>query len=423
MKLTTHFVALCGPARYTLLLATLSLPLAAQTVAITGGTIFPVSGPKIAHGTVLIKDGKITTVGVNIAVPSGATVVDATGKWVTPGLIHASSNSGLAVAELGGFRESSVNGEVNPSFNPREAIDPAAISIPISRTGGVTTGILLPGGGFLPGQAVAVDLWGDRIEKMIAKPSVALLLDLSSGSKDAGGGSRAGTLARIRHLFADAVELSRRGADYKKAQIQPLSAPAAELEALLPALRGMIPVLISAEKQTDIENAVRLAKEFKLKIVVIGGTEAWKAAPALAAAGVPVVVGPLRDIPNFDGLGARLDNVTLLAQAGVKVIIMVTNDGGGERNLRYSAGNAVRNGMTWDQALRAITLTPAEAFGLGDRYGTLEAGKVANVVIWSGDPFEFSSKAEKVFIRGQETSLRTRENELRDRYRKLPVEY
>ena len=133
---------------------------------------------------------------------------------------------------------------------------------------------------------------------------------------------------------------------------------------------------------------------------------------------VPVVMEPNRDIPSFDGLGARLDNVTLLREAGVKVVI-AQGDPGGERSLRYAAGNAVRNGVSWDDALKAITLWPAEAFGLG-LYGSLEAGKVANVVIWSGDPFEFSSAAEKVFIRGRETSLRTRENELRDRYRTLP---
>ena len=134
-----------------------------------------------------------------------------------------------------------------------------------------------------------------------------------------------------------------------------------------------------------------------------------------------MVVQPLRDIPDFDGLGARLDNATLLRTAGVEVILAQSDDGG-DRNLRFLAGNAVRNGMTWDDALKAVTLAPARALGLTDR-GSLEPGKVANVVVWSGDPFEFSSVAEKVYIRGVETSLRTREDELRERYRRLPVLY
>jgi imidazolonepropionase-like amidohydrolase len=137
---------------------------------------------------------------------------------------------------------------------------------------------------------------------------------------------------------------------------------------------------------------------------------------------VPVALEPLRDIPNFDGLGARLDNATLLREAGVEVII-AQSDGGGERSLRTIAGNAVRNGMTWDDALAAITLAPARAFGLADRYGSLEPGKVANVVIWSGDPLDFAGHAERVYIRGREASLRTRETELLERYRRLPVGY
>ena len=149
-----------------------------------------------------------------------------------------------------------------------------------------------------------------------------------------------------------------------------------------------------------------------------GAIEGWQVAAAIAAAGVPVIMEPNRDIPSFDGLGARLDNVTLLRQAGVKVVI-AQGDPGGERSLRYAAGNAVRNGVSWDDALKMITVWPAEAFGLA-QYGTLAPGKVANVVIWSGDPFEFSSAADQVFIRGQDASLRTRENELRDRYRTLP---
>ncbi len=390
----------------------------AQTIAITGGTVYTASGPRIENGTVIIRDGKLAAVGRDVAIPADAVRVDAAGKWVTPGLIQSEANAGLGVRGLGGLGEGRVEGQINPSFSPADAYDPAAVDVPITRTGGVTTAVEGPGGGILPGQAFVVDMAGDRIEDAIAKRGAALLLDLSDGSRQAGGGSRAGAIARVRQLFADAQEYARRKAEFQRAAIQPLAAPAKELEALLPALRGQQIVAIAANRRIDIENALRLVRDYKLKAVLLGAVEGWQVARDIAAAGIPTIVEPLRDIPDFGGLGARLDNATLLKEAGVKVILAGA-DGGGERNLRYGAGNAVRNGMIWGDALRAITAEPAAAFGLTDR-GTLEVGKVANVVVWSGDPFEFSSRAERVYIRGAETSLKTRETELRDKYRTLP---
>ena len=409
-------------ARHPLLLVAVALlsaaPLPAQTVALTGATVYPVAGPRLTNATVVITNGRIAAVGTNVAIPTGATRIDAAGKWITPGLIHANANAGLGVAGLGGQGESSVQGEVNPSFNPIEGIDPTAFTIPIARTGGVTGALLPPGGSFFPGQVPAVNYSGDRLEDMLVKRSAALVLDLSSGSKQAGGGSRAGALARVRRLFDDALEFARRKPDFQRAAIQPLAAPAKELEALLPVLRGEAILGIGANRRMDIENALRLTREYKLRTVLFGAVEGWQVAKEIAAAGVPVVVQPLTDIPSFDGLGARLDNATLLREGGVKVII-AQGDPGGERNLRYAAGNAVRNGMSWDDALASVTQAPAQAFGLRD-YGTLEPGKIANLVVWSGDPFDFSSVAERVYIKGQLMPLETRETLLRDRYRKLP---
>lgn len=392
---------------------------AAQTIAITGGTVHPVSGPRIERGTILIENGRITAVGAGVAIPEGATRIDATGKWVTPGLIHAGSDAGFGIGSLFGESEAGVRGEVRPSFSPAEGYDPAAITVPVTRSGGVTTGIMGPRGPFMPGRAIAVDYAGSRLEDALISPGVALVVNLGSGSKDAGGGSRAGVTERVRQLFADARLYLRRKADYERHQLRELAAPAAELEALLPALEGRLTVAFVANRQMDIANALRLSRDLGVRAVLIGAAEGWKLAETIAAARVPVVLEPNTDIPGFDGLGARLDNATLLREAGVQVII-AQGDPGGERNLRYGAGNAVRNGMTWDDALQAVTLAPAQAFGLADRYGSLEAGKVANVVIWSGDPFEFSSAAERVFIRGQDSSLRTRETELLERYRTLP---
>ncbi len=390
----------------------------AQTIAITGGTVYPVAGPRIENATVVIRDGRIVAVGANVPVPNGATTVDARGKWVTPGLIHTNAAAGLGVAGLGGLGERGVQGEVNPSFSPADAFDPAAITIPVARTGGVTTAVMGPAGSFLPGQAFAIEYDGRTLDSMIVRRNVALVLDLSSGSRGAGGGSRAGTLARVRRIFDDALEYSRRRTDYQRGQMQALSAPARELEALLPARRGQLPVVVIANRRMDIENAIRLAREYRLRLMLAGALEGWQVAREIAQAGAPVLMQPLSDIPGFDGLGARLDNVALLREGGVEVII-AQDDAGGERNLRYAAGNAVRNGLSWDDALRSITAAPAAAFGLTG-HGTLEAGKVANVVVWSGDPLDFASTAEKVYIRGREASLHTREHDLRDRYRTLP---
>jgi imidazolonepropionase-like amidohydrolase len=204
--------------------------------------------------------------------------------------------------------------------------------------------------------------------------------------------------------------------------MQQLSAPVADLDALLPVLKGTLPIVITANRRSDMENALRLAREYNLKLVIDGAVEGWQIAGELAAAKVPVIVNPLTDIPSYDGLSPRLDNPALLTKAGVQVIIS-SFDSHNSRDIKQLAGNAVAYGMDWNAALAAVTLTPATALGIGDRYGSLEVGKVADVVVWSGDPFEFSSAAEKVFIRGREIPLTSRQRELMLRYRTLPPKY
>jgi len=394
----------------------------AQTVAITNGAVYPVSGPKLDGATVLLRDGKIVAVGRGIAVPADATVVDATGKWVTPGLIHAGSSLGIRLTDNGAqeqTQEDIVEGEVKASFNVAEAIDPATMTIPVVRAEGVTTALTMPLQGLIPGQAVVIDLAGDRIEDMLVRSPAAMIVDLGQGGKEGGGGSRAGALFRLRLILRDAKEYATRKEDFRKAQIQPLSAPAPELEALQPVLAGQLPMLVLANRRSDIASALRIAKEFGLRIVIWGGAEAWQMAPDLALAKVPVVLEPLKDVPTFDALNARLDNATLLRKAGVEVVA-AQRDAAFSRDLRTAAGNEVRNGMSWDDALRSVTLAPATVLGIDQRTGSLEPGKAANVVVWSGDPFEFSSRAEHVFIRGVDVPLTNRQTELRERYRTLP---
>jgi imidazolonepropionase-like amidohydrolase len=396
----------------------------AQTIAITGGTLYPVSGPKIENATVLIRDGRIAAVGINVQVPAGAQVVNASGKWVTPGLIDAATQIGLTeIGAVEGTNEGSIKGdEVAAAFNVLEGVNPASQLIPVTRIEGVTTVLSGPGGGLISGQAVALDLWGDRIEDMVIKSPAALVGQINEYAKGTGGGSRAGVMARLRRLFTDAKEYDRRRADYQRDQMQALSAPVADLEALLPVLKGELPIVIGANRRSDMENALRLAREYHLKLVIDGAVEGWQIASELAAAKVPVIVNPLTDIPSYDGLSPRLDNAALLSKAGVRVIIS-SFDSHNSRDIKQLAGNAVAYGMDWDAALAAVTLAPATALGIGDGYGSLEVGKVADVVVWSGDPFDFSSAAERVFIRGRDVPLTSRQRQLMERYKTLPPRY
>ncbi len=398
--------------------------LLAQTIAITGGTVYPVAGPKLEHATVLIQNGRIAAVGTAVAIPAGATRIDATGKWVTPGLIDGSGQMGLVeIGAVGGTREAFYRGDsVAAAFNVAEGINPASTLIPVTRMAGITTTLAAPGGHLISGQAVLIDLDGSTVEQMLVKSPAGILADLSESGKDEAGSTRAGVSQRLRRVFRDALEYERRKPDFARGQMAPLSASAPDLEALLPVLHGQLPLIAVANRRSDIATALRLGREFKLQVILAGAQEGWQVAGDIAAAGVPVLIEPLDNIPSYDALGVRYENAALLARAGVKVVLLET-DTHNSRNLRQEAGNAVSYGMSWDQALRAITLAPAEVFGVADRYGSLQAGKVANVVVWSGDPFEFTTAVEHVFIRGREIPLRSRQTELFERYKTLPPKY
>ena len=402
----------------------------AQTVAITGGRVHPVSGPVIEHGTVLIRDGRIVAVGANVSVPDGARRIDAAGKWVTPGLVYGGTDLGLALMSTGGRSEtfeSAKTGDVDAAFNVAAGIDPASITFAPALAEGITTALSAPSDGLVAGQAVVIDLVGETVPEMLVRSPAAVVASLGESSKSAGGGSRAGAVQRLRDLLGDAREYQRRRADYRANRMQQLSAPEEDLEALQPLLAGEIPLYVVANRRSDIDNALRLAAEFDLRLAIWGGAEAWKAADALAKAQVPVLVNAYTDRPSFDAPGATLENAARLAAAGVPV--MLADDGPSyERNthfrtLRFAAGEAVRNGMEWDAALAAVTLTPARTFGVAAQYGSLEPGKVANVVVWSGDPFEFSSAAETILVRGVEVDPKPRQEQLMERYRRLPPAY
>jgi len=393
----------------------------AQTIAITGGTVVTVSGARIPNGTVLIRDSLIVAVGANVVIPGDAVRVDAQGALVTPGLINASSQVGLVEIPLGSeTQETGVHRDVAASFSVAEGINPASILIPVTRIEGVTTALLTPSGRFVAGQSAVVDFAGETIEEMLVRSPFGMHVTLDESSREAGDGARAGTLARLRQLLTDARDYGRRRADFDRAQMRQLAAPAADLEALQPVLAGRMPLVVTAHRVFDIRNALRLAREFNLRLILAGAAEGWEIADEIARAQVPVLVVPLSNLPSFNALGARYENAGRLSAAGVKVAIVAGGDPHNARLVRQEAGNAVSYGMDPDAAFRAVTLGAAEILGIQDRYGSLEPGKIANVVVWSGDPFEFSTAVRHVWIRGRAIPLTSRQTELLERYRTLP---
>jgi imidazolonepropionase-like amidohydrolase len=406
-------------------------PLAAQTVAITGGTVYPVSGPKIENGTVLIRDGRIVAVGANVTVPPDAERVDATGKWVTPGLVNAATQ--LGVVEIGAVAETrdvAARGrqEVAASFKVSDGLNPASVLIAPARNEGVTSVVIVPQGGLIAGQAAFVDLVDGPATNMIRRDGVAMVGQIGN-ARQASVGARGEVIARLREIFTDVRAYQRNRASFERGDSRDLAASRADLEALVPVVEGRTPLLIAVDRAADIDAALDLAREFGLKIIIGGGSEAWQVAERLAAAKVPVLTGAMNNIPgSFASLGNRQEGPGLLRKGGVQVAI-IGNAGGGDeeafnvRNIKYEAGNAVSYGMSWDDALRAITLTPAEIFGMADRVGSLAPGRDANVVVWSGDPFELLTRVEAVYLRGRRVQSPSRQDMLMRRYKTLPPAY
>jgi imidazolonepropionase-like amidohydrolase len=401
---------------------------AAAPVAIVGGRVYPVSGPMIENATVIIRDGKIAAVGANIPIPADAQRVDAAGKWVTPGLINSESQLGLT--EIGAVpetNEGSAEGreEISAAFRVWEGFNPASVLLAPARNEGVTSVLIVPGGGLVAGQAAVVDLSGQTMVDMLRRGPVAMIAQVGS-SAAAGTGARGELMMRLRELLDETRAYGTRTArGAQRPDPTAFEVSRTDLAAMGPVLSGQLPLIIGADMASDIDAALRLAAEYRLRIMISGGAEAWKVADRLAAANVPVLTGALNNIPGgFSTLGARQENAALLRRAGVNVLLV---GAGGEafnvRNIRQEAGNAVSYGMSWDDALRSVTLAPAEAFGVAGQIGTLQAGRDANLVIWSGDPFEFSTRAERVYIRGVDVSGPSRQDMLIERYKTLPPNY
>lgn len=407
--------------------------LRAQTIAITGGRVFPVSGPVIENGTVIIRDGKIVEVGAGVAVPAGARRVDATGKWVTPGLVDAETQLGLFdVAGGSGPTDVSAKGRgdaITPSFPVWQGVNPRSVYVAPARQGGVTSVITGPAiAGVVSGQAAMLDLVDGTVSDMLLEGPAAMFANFDFPPDDKYG-ARGELFARIRELLDDTKAFKANRAAFERNQTRAFLVGRADLEAMIPVVDGRMPIVIQASRASDIEVALDLARQYGLRLVITGGAEAWMVAGRIAAAKVPVLIGAMNNIPtSFNTLSQRQENAGLLRAAGVVVGIIGNNGDGDEeqfniRNIRQETGNAIAYGLPWAEGLRAATLSPAEMFGVSDRIGSLRPGREANVVVWSGDPFEFSTQPEHVFVRGREYTGPTRQDLLEQRYRTLPPAY
>src|SRR5438270_9577543 len=399
-----------------------------QTIAISGGKVYPVSGPAIENGTVIITNGKITAVGANVPVPAGAQRIDATGKIVTPGFVNSSTQLGVQeVAAVSNTQDASARGRDNiaAAFTVWEGLNPNSVLLAPARKDGITSFVIIPTGGLVAGQAALVDVVPGTTTDMIIRAPVAMVAEIGD-PLSLGLGSRGELIVKLRELLEDTRYFQAHRDAFDRAQTRPFVASRLDLQAMIPVVEGRLPLLITVDRESDIDASMRLAKEYNVKLIIGGGAEAWMMADKLAAARIPVLTGAMNNIPaGFAALGQRQENAALLRKAGVPVAL-IGNAGGGDeeafnvRNLKQEAGNAVSYGMPWDDALRAVTLAPAEFFGVADRVGSLQAGREGNVVVWSGDPFEFTSRAEHVFVRGREYNEKTRQDLLIERYRNLP---
>ncbi len=395
-----------------------------KPVAIVNAKIHVEPGTVIDGGTIVIKDGKISAVGKSVAIPADAEQIDATGKTVTAGLIDSSSRLGLVEVDQvsstneGQFADARGADAIHAAYSVTDGYNPQSVAIPVARTGGVTTVVSAPGGGLVAGASAAFSLSSGALSDVLIAEDVAMYATLGEQAVSSGDGSRGMAMERLRELFDDARDYARRKSSYDRNQTRAFAARRLDLAALGNVLSGKMPLVVRANRSSDISAALRLGKALKLRLVIEGGVEAWQVAEELAAAKVGVILDPFDNLPaSFDQIHVVDDAARRLVDKNVDVAISVIGDAANVRTLRQRAGVAIANGLPWDAALAAVTTTPAKLFGLDGR-GRLVKGSAADVVVWSGDPFELSSRAELVFCGGQKQSLATRQSKLLSRYRK-----
>lgn len=419
----------------------LTSPALAQDVAITGGQVLTGTSV-IENGTVVIRNGKVVSVGTGAA-PAGLRVIDARGKVVTPGFVAV--DSGLGGTEVGSVRGSNDLANrantLTAAFDLSYGLDPWSFTLPVARLGGVTRAVVTPqhggsggghshddsdfagagAGGFqtpglFAGQAAVIKLGGADI---LVKPRVAMVAPFGEAGKAVAGGARGAEFVLFKETLAEVRTYARNKAAYERADMRTLSLSRADMEALIPVAEGRMPLIVTVNRASDIQQVLRLAREEGIKIIMDGAAEGWLVADEIAAANVPVLLHPITNLPaNFEMRAARMQNAAALNAAGV-IIAIKGNEGSAHRarDIRYNAGNAVSHGLPFAAAIQAITVNPARIFGFDGQFGELKAGAAGDVVVWSGDPLEPLSQPSAVLIDGVEQPLQARNLLLRDRYR------
>lgn len=373
-------------------------------------------GTVLERATVVVQHGRILSVGQ--PAPAGAQRIDGAGKVLTPGLIEARSSLGVVEVELeDATTDESLHGEaLTPGFRVADGFDPSSVWIPVTRQEGITSAITRPQGGILYGTGAWFELTGRLSSRPDPAKPTAMFGGVGTGAAMSAGSARGGAWLKLRQAFDDARLFAANPQAFQQNRTRTLSLSPLHLAALQPVLRGELPLVLDASRASDILSAISFAKEQRIRIVINGGAEAWRVARQLAAEKIPVILTPsIQDPATFETLRARDDAPAILDRAGVPLIIS-TESGVSPRRARQEAGLAVAYGLPRERALRAITLTPAEVFGKAGELGSITTGKRANLVLWSGDPLETSTLAERVFIDGEEQSAETRHTRLRDRY-------
>ena len=390
-----------------------SSALRAECVALEGGRV-ALPGAKPEPGTVVLRDGRIAAAGATAAVPEGCRRVSVAGKVVTPGLIDPSSTLGVDEIDLEESTQDTDAGGADPvraAFRVADGYNPGSVLIPVARAGGVTSAVVAPAGGLVSGQAAWVDLEGASQADAVKRAPVAISVNLAN--------TAGASLRMLRELLEDARRFVTQRDAWERGQSRTFPWSRLDLEALRPVIEGNLSLVVGADRASDIEAVLRLAAEAKVRVVIRGAAEGHLVAEQLARAGVGVIVDPTVYGPGgYDQVRARRGNAALLRKAGVTVAISSYSPHN-LRKLRQLAGNAVRDGLPWEGGLEAITAAPARLFGM-DGYGVLAPGGVANVAVWSGDPLEISSRLEQLYLHGESVTLRSRQTELFEKYRKPP---
>ncbi len=408
---------------------------ASQIIALTGGKLLTITHGTIENGVLVMEGGKITAVGKagEVKIPASAQVIDVKGMTVYPGLIDSETHLGLTEIEAEKMTNDLVelSDEIMPQMHVTDAFHAESALIPVTRYNGILNAVVSPTDqDTLPGQGAFIQLAGADATEMLIGRDVAMPLNFDGTQRRNETWesakypmTRMGMAAQLRQAFIDAQDYGQKLDDYnkKKAAGDAKATPPKrdlKLEALLPYLRGEKPVVIDAVEPSDIQTAVGLAQEFKLKFILNHLTHAQPILDYVASLKVPVIVGPIYTDPKDD---ERYDTVyrlpAELQKRGVK-IAFASYDAHQSRNLPYAAGYAVAFGLPYDEALKAITINAAEIWGVADKLGSLDTGKTANVVVSNGDPLDVKTDVKHIFIAGQEIPLKDRQTELRDEYSK-----